>query len=81
MEKRLLLAFVLSLAVFIGWGAFMAQFQPPTVKKMDTARNLEKPLVPSSDQNHTIPVAPSSQAGSQSVAIPASKLRLSLIHI
>ena len=75
MEKRLLLAFVLSLAVFIGWGAFMAQFQPPPVKKMDTARNLEKPLVPSSDQNHTIPVAPSSQAGSQSAAIPASKLR------
>ena len=75
MEKRLLLAFVLSLAVFIGWGAFMAQFQPPPVKTMDTNRNLEKPLVPSSDQNHTIPVAPSSQAGSQSAAIPASKLR------
>ena len=75
MEKRLLLAFVLSLAVFIGWGAFMAQFQPPPVKKMDAARNLEKPLVPSSDQNHTIPVAPSSQAGSQSAAIPASELR------
>ena len=75
MEKRLLLAFVLSLAVFIGWVAFMSQFQPPPVKKMDTARNLEKPLVPSSDQNHTIPVAPSSQAGSQSAAIPASKLR------
>jgi len=75
LEKRLLLAFVLSLAVFIGWGAFMAQFQPPPVKKMDTARNLEKPLAPSSDQNHTIPVAPSSQAGSQSAAIPASELR------
>ena len=75
MEKRLLLAFVLSLAVFIGWGAFMAQFQPPPVKKIDIARNLEKPLAPSSDQNHTIPVAPSSQAGSQSAAIPASELR------
>jgi YidC/Oxa1 family membrane protein insertase len=35
LEKRLLLAFVLSLAVFIGWGAFMAQFQPPPVEQTD----------------------------------------------
>ena len=35
MEKRLLLAFVLSLAVFVGWGAFMAQFQPPPVEQAD----------------------------------------------
>jgi len=35
LEKRLLLAFVLSLAVFIGWGAFMAKFQPPPVEQTD----------------------------------------------
>jgi len=75
LEKRLLLAFVLSLAVFIGWGAFMAQFQPPPVKKMDGTKNLEKSIVPFSEQNRTIPVAPSSQAESQSAAIPAAEMR------
>jgi YidC/Oxa1 family membrane protein insertase len=35
LEKRLLLAFVLSLAVFVGWGAFMAKFQPPPVEQTD----------------------------------------------
>ena len=29
MENRLLLAFVLSLAVFVGWGYFLAQIQGP----------------------------------------------------
>ncbi|HBP10482.1 MAG TPA: hypothetical protein DD452_00930 [Nitrospina sp.] len=34
MENRLLLAFVLSLAVFVGWGYFLAQIQgPPPVKE------------------------------------------------
>ena len=75
MEKRLLLAFVLSLAVFIGWGAFMAQFQPPTVKKLDSARNLEKPLAPSSGQNPNTSITSSPQLGSESIAAPLTEVR------
>ena len=55
MEKRLLLAFVLSLAVFIGWGAFMAQFQPQVARKTDTAKSLEQSPVAPPGQS---PVAP-----------------------
>lgn len=44
----MLLAFVLSLAVFIGWGAFIAQFQPPPVKKTDTAKTPKQSRVSSS---------------------------------
>tara|TARA_B100000686_G_scaffold350750_1_gene447582 strand:- start:3810 stop:5444 length:1635 start_codon:yes stop_codon:yes gene_type:complete len=73
LEKRLLLAFVLSLAVFIGWGAFMAQFQPP-IKKTHTAKNLEKPLIDSSDQNTNTVVNSSSHAGPQSIAIPSPEV-------
>ena len=50
MEKRLLLAFVLSLAVFIGWGAFMAQFQPPPVEQTD-----EQPQAPVTAQSPSLP--------------------------
>jgi len=51
LEKRLLLAFVLSLAVFIGWGAFLAKFQPPPKKQTDTAKSLEQPEVPPQNQS------------------------------
>ena len=33
MENRVLLAFVLSLVVFVGWGIFLAKVQPPPQKK------------------------------------------------
>ena len=61
MEKRLLLAFVLSLAVFIGWGAFLAKFQPPPKKQTDTAKSLEQPEVPPQNQSAvpSSPLAPS----------------------
>jgi YidC/Oxa1 family membrane protein insertase len=50
LEKRLLLAFVLSLAVFIGWGAFMAKFQPPPVEQTDEQSPVtaQSPSVPGS---------------------------------
>ena len=53
MEKRLLLAFVLSLAVFIGWGAFMAKFQPPppveqTDEQSQAPVTAQSPSVPGS---------------------------------
>ena len=57
MEKRLLLAFVLSLAVFIGWGAFLAKFQPPPKKQTDTAKSLEQPEISPQNQN-SAPSAP-----------------------
>ena len=75
MEKRLLLAFVLSLAVFIGWGAFMAQFQPPPIKKIDNTKNLEKPLAPSSDQNPNTSIISSPQTGSEPMATPLTEVR------
>jgi YidC/Oxa1 family membrane protein insertase len=50
LEKRLLLAFVLSLAVFVGWGAFMAKFQPPPVEHID-----EQPQVPVTAQSPSVP--------------------------
>ena len=75
MEKRLLLAFVLSLAVFIGWGAFMAQFQPPPIKKIDNTKNLEKPLAPSSGQNPNTSITSSPQPGSESIAAPLTEVR------
>ena len=52
----------------------MAQFQPPPVRKMDTAKNLEKPIL-SSGQNPTTSATPNSQAGSQSGAIPLTEIR------
>ncbi|MBL4664604.1 MAG: membrane protein insertase YidC [Nitrospinaceae bacterium] len=69
MEKRLLLAFVLSLAVFIGWGAFMAKFQPPPVEQID-----EQPQVPVTAQSPAVPGSATSsrpQSGSsQPMAAP-----------
>ncbi len=34
MENRVLLAFVLSIVVFVGWGIFLAKVQPPPQKKV-----------------------------------------------
>lgn len=73
MEKRLLLAFVLSLAVFIGWGAFIAQFQPPPVKKSDIAKTSEQPRVSSPGESPTTsaPLTSRPQSGSSSTVTPA----------
>ena len=73
MEKRLLLAFVLSLAVFIGWGAFLAKFQPPPKKQTDAAKSLEQPEV--SRQNRSS--APSKISESSADTPPTAMLQTS----
>jgi len=72
LEKRLLLAFVLSLAVFIGWGAFMAQFQPPPKKQTNTAKSPEQPKVASSGSSSatTTPLTSRPQSDSQATTSP-----------
>ena len=73
MEKRLLLAFVLSLAVFIGWGAFMAQFEPQRIKKTDIKKSSKSPSVPSPDQSAvaTSPLTSPQQSDYQPAVTPA----------
>jgi len=68
----LLLAFVLSLAVFIGWGAFMAQFEPQRIKKTDIKKSSKSPSVPSSDQSTVVtsPLISSQQSDFQSAVTP-----------
>ena len=73
MEKRLLLAFVLSLAVFIGWGAFLAKFQPPPKKQTNTAKSLEQPEIPPQNQSS----APSAPLASSAYTPPATVLQTS----
>ena len=76
MEKRLLLAFVLSLAVFIGWGAFMAQFQPPPVEQTD-----EQPQAPVIAQSPSLPgssTPPATSSGAVS-SRPQSDLSQSMV--
>ena len=70
MEKRLLLAFVLSLAVFIGWGAFLAKFQPPPQKETDTAKSLEQPEVSPSNQGSEPSASSASSADAPPTAAP-----------
>ena len=64
----MLLAFVLSLAVFIGWGAFLAKFQPPPQKETDTAKSLEQPEVSPSNQGSE----PSASSASSADATPTA---------
>ena len=73
MEKRLLLAFVLSLAVFIGWGAFMAQFEPQRIKKTDIKKSSKSPSVPSPDQRSVVtsPLTSPQQSDFQPAVTPA----------
>ncbi|MEK9629302.1 MAG: membrane protein insertase YidC [Nitrospinota bacterium] len=73
MEKRLLLAFVLSLAVFIGWGAFLAKVSPPPQKRSDAVKKSEQPQVASKNPDGTTPSpsVPSSQPESQSAETPS----------
>ena len=68
MEKRLLLAFVLSLAVFIGWGAFMAQFQPPPVEQTDEQSPVtaQSPSVPATTTPSATPPLETSSSRPQS---------------
>ena len=67
MEKRLLLAFVLSLAVFIGWGAFMAQFQPPPVEQTD-----EQAQAPVTTQSPSVPGTATPPTTTQSSGVASS---------
>ena len=73
MEKRLLLAFVLSLAVFIGWGAFMAQFEPQGIKKTDITKSSKSPSVSSPGQSavNTSPLTSPQQSDFQPAVTPA----------
>jgi len=73
LEKRLLLAFVLSLAVFIGWGAFLAKFQPPPKKQTNTAKSLEQPETPPRNQSS----APSAPLASSADTPPVAVLQTS----
>jgi len=73
LEKRLLLAFVLSLAVFIGWGAFMAQFEPQRIKKTDITKSSKSPSVSSPGQSavNTSPLTSPQQSDFQPAVTPA----------
>jgi len=73
LEKRLLLAFVLSLAVFIGWGAFMAQFEPQGIKKTDITKSSKSPSVSSPGQSavNTSPLTSPQQSDFQPAVTPA----------
>ena len=66
----MLLAFVLSLAVFIGWGAFLAKFQPPPQKETDTAKSLEQPEVSPSNQGSEPSASSASSADAPPTAAP-----------
>ena len=73
MENRLLLAFVLSLFVFFGWGYFISEVQPPPVKQ-ETAK--KKVPQGSSSANAVSPAQPGSLSGTQTsgtgeVSVPA----------
>ncbi|MBT5469998.1 MAG: membrane protein insertase YidC [Nitrospina sp.] len=72
MEKRLLLAFVLSLGVFIGWGAFMAQFQPPPpVEQSDSAKIPKQPASTSQAPKTSRPVNPTDDSQPVDTSTPA----------
>ena len=62
MENRVLLAFILSLLVFVGWGYFLAEFQPPPKKIEQVEKPARKaapslpPPIPAPGQPPAIPV-------------------------
>ena len=73
MENRLLLAFVLSLAVFVGWGYFLAQMEGPLpVQEPGIEESLEgAKAVPSKSTSVTPPVvSPQSTPSQPAVSTP-----------
>ena len=69
MENRLLLAFVLSLAVFVGWGYFLAEVQGPMPVQEQGMDNQNAQSIPSQSTGITgsTPSAPSQYQSSQSI--------------
>ena len=69
MENRLLLAFVLSLAVFVGWGYFLAEVQGPMPVQEQGMDNQNAQSIPSQSIGITgsTPSAPSQYQSSQSI--------------
>ena len=69
MENRLLLAFVLSLAVFVGWGYFLAEVQGPMPVQEQGMDNQNVQSIPSQSTGITgsTPSAPSQYQSSQSI--------------
>lgn len=61
MENRLLLAFVLSLAVFVGWGYFLAQVQGPIPVQEQEAKTRDARSLPSRSSDSIPPVTSKSQ--------------------
>lgn len=61
MENRLLLAFVLSLAVFVGWGYFLAQVQDPLPAKEQEVKTRDAQSLPSQSKGSTTSIAARSQ--------------------
>ena len=68
MENRVLLAFVLSLVVFVGWGIFLSKVQPPPQKK---AVEQQAPVAANPQIGQE---APSPQAGQAPGSVPDSGL-------
>ena len=61
MENRLLLAFVLSLAVFVGWGYFLAQVQDPLPVEEQEVKTRDAQSLPSQSKGSTTSIAARSQ--------------------
>ena len=61
MENRLLLAFVLSLAVFVGWGYFLAQVQGPLPAEEQEVKTRDAQSLPSQSTGSTTSIAARSQ--------------------
>jgi len=61
LENRLLLAFVLSLAVFVGWGYFLAQVQGPIPVQEQEAKTRDARSLPSRSSDSIPPVTSKSQ--------------------
>ena len=61
MENRLLLAFVLSLAVFVGWGYFLAQVQDPLPVEEQEVKTRDAQSLPSQSTGSTTSIAARSQ--------------------
>ena len=61
MENRLLLAFVLSLAVFVGWGYFLAQVQGQIQVQEQEAKTRDARSLPSRSSDSIPPVTSKSQ--------------------
>lgn len=76
MEKRLLYAFVLSLAVFIGWGYLLAVIQGPLPEPTEFEQEFAEkapPFAPSAPQQllpKTAPGAPAAQPAPVAPAVP-----------